>query len=195
MPLEEAGRRFSMEQEQQAIARLKQGDLSGLECVVDRYYHKAVRAAYLVVDDPDLAEDIVQTKFVQLPSRIDHFDVSRPFGPWFLRSVINAAINAVEARSRLIFFEDVEGDADALLERAFAEVSPGPEAVMEAEEMRYYLELGESEMTLELSASRSSVKWWLHTARLRLRQLLPALDPAQPSEGGKSSPRQLEDRE
>ena len=41
-----------------AISRLKQGDLTGLESLVNRYQVQAVHAAYLVVYDLTLAEDI-----------------------------------------------------------------------------------------------------------------------------------------
>ncbi len=207
-----------MEPEQQAIARLKRGDLQGLESLVDHYYYKAVRAAYLVVGDRAMAEDIVQTKFVQLAGNIVHFDVGRPFGSWFLRSVINAAINAAKSRNRLVSFEDAEGDADMLLDKVFAAASPGPEAAIEAEELRqaiwaalqrlspnqravivlrYYLELCEFEMTQEMAAPRSSVKWWLHTARQRLRELLAAFEPGRTSEKAKTKvlPSRLEDGE
>ena len=42
--------------ESQAIARLKQGDLSGLETLVQQYQVKAVHAAVLIVHDRALAE-------------------------------------------------------------------------------------------------------------------------------------------
>ena len=51
--------------EQQAIQRLKNGDISGLEFLVMRYQVKAVRTAYLITRDLGLAEDIVQDSFIQ----------------------------------------------------------------------------------------------------------------------------------
>jgi len=45
--------------DQIAISRLKQGDLNGLEILVNRYQAQAVRAAYLVVYDRALAEDVL----------------------------------------------------------------------------------------------------------------------------------------
>ena len=46
--------------EEQAIDKLKQGDISGLEVLVKAYYLQAVRAAYLVTQDRPQAEDVVQ---------------------------------------------------------------------------------------------------------------------------------------
>ena len=38
--------------------------------------------------------------------------------------------------------------------------------------MRYFLEVSESEMAGELQRPKSTIKYWLRTARKRLRQLL-----------------------
>lgn len=49
-----------------AISHIKQGDLNGLEILVNRYQARAVHAAYLVVYDRALAEDITWTAFVKV---------------------------------------------------------------------------------------------------------------------------------
>ncbi len=83
-----------------AIARLKQGDLSGLEVLVTRYYDQAIRAAYGIVRERALAEDIVQTSFLRAAEKIGQFDANRSFGPWFLRSVVNLSINIADQNKR-----------------------------------------------------------------------------------------------
>jgi RNA polymerase sigma-70 factor (ECF subfamily) len=181
-------------EETQAIARLKRGDLKGLEVLVQRHYTTAVRAAFLVVQAQAAAEDVVQNEFVGLPRKIVSFDPSRPFGPWFLRSVVNAAINVARREARLVALE-TDADEDWLPEGWLANL-PGPEESLEAAELRqtiwqalqqlspnqraavvlrYYLELSEQEMADHLSRPRSSIKWWLHSARKRLRDLLRPL--------------------
>ncbi len=60
--------------EREAVARLKQGDLAGLDGLVDLHYVAAVRAAYLVTRDRPLAEDVAQTAFLRLVDRIGLFD-------------------------------------------------------------------------------------------------------------------------
>lgn len=86
--------------EPDAIHRLKRGDIDGLEVLVRRYQLQAVRAASLIVRDPSLAQDVVQTAFVRAYERIGSFDARRPFGPWFLKLVVNDAIRAAARRSR-----------------------------------------------------------------------------------------------
>ena len=87
--------------EQEAVARLQRGDISGLEPLVRRYQEPALHAAVLVCRDGALAEDLVQAAFVRAYERIGQFDARRPFGPWFIRSVVNDALKAVTRRRQV----------------------------------------------------------------------------------------------
>jgi RNA polymerase sigma-70 factor, ECF subfamily len=177
--------------EQQAIAQLKQGDLAGLACLVQTHQVKAVHAALLIVGDQDTAEEIVQEAFLKAYKKIDQFDDHRLFGPWFLRSVINAAIKAAAKQKRV---EPLEESPDG--SRVFEwliDPGPDPQRVAEMEEtrakvwqaigqltpnqraavvLRYFLDESESEMIQELNRPLTTIKWWLHAARKRLRHLL-----------------------
>ncbi|MBC7251671.1 MAG: sigma-70 family RNA polymerase sigma factor [Anaerolineae bacterium] len=184
--------------EQTAIARLKRGDISGLEALVRKYQVQAVRAAYLITRDRALAEDIVQTAFLRAYERIGQFDAGRPFGPWFLRSVVNDAVKAAARREHQVSLEtnsEEENDKTSLAE-FLADPGPGPDDLVEAAEvrqavqvalgklppaqravivLRYYLDLSEAEMADELACPPGTVKWRLHAARKRLRTLLRPL--------------------
>jgi RNA polymerase sigma-70 factor (ECF subfamily) len=179
-------------EESAAIARLKAGDIGGLEPLVRTYQVRAVRAAFLICHDPALAEDIVQAAFVRAYERIAQFDAARAFGPWFLQSVINDALKAATRQGRTVPLDWDETDAEA---GALPDPGPTPEERLDAAEtsaaiatalarlspeqraaivLRYYLGLSESEMTARLRAPPGTVKWRLHAARQRLRTLLPA---------------------
>jgi RNA polymerase sigma-70 factor, ECF subfamily len=181
--------------DEQAVTRLKAGDLSGLEELVGRYYLRAVRAAYLVTLDHNRAEDAAQDAFVHLERSIRQYDARRPFAPWFLRCVVNAAINAGQRDQRTVSLDAQEfsavdwlvalepgpeaqvlaGERAAAVRAALAKLSPQQRAAVV---MRYYLELSEAEMAAGLAAPVSSLKWWLFTARGRLRELLQGFAPA-----------------
>jgi RNA polymerase sigma-70 factor (ECF subfamily) len=175
----------------QAIHRLKNGDIGGLEILIACYQAKAVRTAYLVTHNAPMAEDVVQDAFVRFYERAHHFDENRAFEPYFLRSVVNAALNAVEKESRSAASLDEEIDARAL-ERLLACASSVEEQVEFAQlkreilqalgnlsprqraaaVQRYYLEMTEKEMTEALDIAPGTVKWLLNAARTRLRSLL-----------------------
>lgn len=176
--------------EQQAIQRLKNGDIGGLETLVTQYQVQAVRAAFLITRDSGLAEDIVQDAFVHAYRAISGFDATRPFKPWFMRSVVNAAVKAMQRSSRQV---DVQGDTDetvfaALARRvesvesqvesievqdqiwaALQELSPRQRAVIV---QRYFLGMSEAEMADQSDTARGTIKWLLNAARERLRELL-----------------------
>ncbi|MGA9347681.1 MAG: sigma-70 family RNA polymerase sigma factor [Anaerolineae bacterium] len=186
-------------EEKEAIARLKRGDIGGLEALVRQYQVQAVRTAYLIIRDRALAEDIVQAAFLRAYERIGQFDAGRSFGPWFLRSVVNDTVKAAARRERQVSLEASPEGEGASLADLLADPSSGPNGLMEAVELRqtvwaalgklppaqraaivlhYYLDLSEAEMADELAYPPGTVKWRLHTARKRLRALLRPLWPA-----------------
>jgi RNA polymerase sigma-70 factor (ECF subfamily) len=190
----------------QAIARLKRGDPGGLEALVCKYQVQAMHAAYLVVRDRPLAEDVVQSAFLRAAEKIEQFDEQRPFGPWFLRSVLNAALKAAKRQQRLVSLEADPGDTGFSLAEWLADPAPRPEALVETQEtrqavwqalgqlspeqraaivLRHFLEFNEAEMTKAMQRPPSTIKWRLHTARQRLRKLLrPWGPPVDPEEDG-----------
>lgn len=177
--------------EQEAVARLKARDISGLEELVRRYYTQAAQSAFLIVDDRSLAEDVAQSAFLNAYERIDSFDSSRPFGPWFLRSVINSALKTVGSRRETWF--DAQGNAE------MADPGAGAVETLEAAEtrgevlaalhklspaqraaviMKYYLDVSDVEASRLLEVPPGTIRRRLHDARQRLKKLLP-LDDAE----------------
>ena len=180
-------------EEKSAIARLKQGDLDGMEALVKRHQVRAVSAAYLIVRDPKLAEDIVQEAFLRAAEKIDQFDESRPFGPWFLRSVINASTKAVRKQKRFIPLDGTRDEETTKVADWLIDPDPHPEQIVETQEtrqmvwealgeltagqravivMRHFLEMSEAEMTQELDRPLTTIRWRLKTARNQLRKIL-----------------------
>jgi len=97
-------------EESQAIEHLRRGGFDGLAWLVERHQLKALRTAFLITGERQLAEDIVQARFMQLPKAIRSFDTSRPFEPWFLRGVINAALSALGEGRKAVDFSDMSVD-------------------------------------------------------------------------------------
>ena len=178
-----------MDEEQQAIARLKQADLAALEFLVNRYQAQAVHTAYLILGDLSLAEDIAQAAFLKAARKIGQFDPERPFRSWFLRIVVNDAIKTARAQQRFVPLDEPSPAVLAWLKDPALQ----PEEMVEAAELRqsvwnalkclspeqraviiqrHFLEMDEADMVKELQLPPSTVKWWLHSARRRLKGLL-----------------------
>jgi len=90
----------------------QRGSASDLEALFAAHWPRAHRAAYLVVHDSALAEDIAQEAFLAAIRNLDSFDRRRPFGPWLHRIVVNRAIDAARART-LRRETDLPADASA----------------------------------------------------------------------------------
>lgn len=184
--------------EKQAIAHLKHGNLSGLAVLVQAHQVKAVHAALLIVRDQGTAEEIVQEAFLQAYRKIGQFDERRPFGPWFIRSVIHAALKTAERQKRVETLDEPQEGAQI----AAWLIDPGlaPQEVVETAEfreavwkalakltpnqraavvMRYFLDESESEMVRQLNRPLTTIKWWLHSAREKLKLNLRPLQEAE----------------
>ncbi len=171
-----------------AITRLKQGNIAGLAALVQKYQVEAVHTALLIVRDRDQAEDIAQEAFLQAHRKIDQFDDRRPFRPWFLRIVINAALKSAYGQKRSVPLEESEDAQFAA--KWLIDPGLGPETMVEMAELResiwnaigeltpdqraavvlrYFLDRNEREMIQDLNRPLTTIKWWLYTARQRLR--------------------------
>jgi RNA polymerase sigma-70 factor (ECF subfamily) len=154
------------------------------------HHTRAVRAADLIVRDTALAEDVVQSAFVRAYERIGQFDSHRPFGPWFMRVVVNDAVKAVSRREPKVSF--YEGGAEDLLIR-LADPGAGPHEIAEEAEtrrrvwramaelppvqravivQRYFLGMSEAEMAQSGGSPPGTIKSRLNAARKGLSKLL-----------------------
>lgn len=178
----------STHEDLQAIRRLQSGDIGGLEILVARYQARAVRVAFLITHDESQAEDVVQDTFVRLFRKIGRFDPRRPFEPYLLRSVANAALNSTrrinqqipldgdsrQVEQLLSYAASVESDIEYIqlkqrIVAALAKLAPRQRAAVV---QRYYLEMSEREMAAALDTTPGTIKWLLNVARARLRELL-----------------------
>lgn len=178
--------------EQKSINRMKRGDITGLSTLVERYQTRAVRTAMLITRDTALAEDVVQNAFINAYKKIHQFDTTRPFEPWFLRSVTRAAVKAAKKQHRTLSL-DAETINDMPFHELLTAYDVDPHSALEQSEqreqirkalddlspeqraavvMRYYLEMSENDMADALNTPKGTIKWRLHQARKRLKGLL-----------------------
>jgi RNA polymerase sigma-70 factor, ECF subfamily len=173
--------------ETEAIASARRGDPAAYAVLVRAHQEVACRAAYLVVRDAHLAEDVTQEAFVRAYSQIGRFREGTPFRPWLLRIVTNLALNEARARRRRIGVlerfsrawrpQDVPPPEEPLLAseearsvwRAMEQLAAEDRIVLQ---MRYFLELSEKEMATALAKPPGTVKSRLHRAMGRLREVI-----------------------
>jgi RNA polymerase sigma-70 factor (ECF subfamily) len=72
-----------------ALAAAGDGDAFGE--LIERYAPPARRVTKAILADPHDADDAAQDGFLSAWRHLSRFDGTRPFGPWLMRIVINAA--------------------------------------------------------------------------------------------------------
>jgi RNA polymerase sigma-70 factor (ECF subfamily) len=122
--------------------------------------------------------------------KMGRFDADRPFGPWFMKIIVNDAVKAARWRERTV--PSGGGEHQDLLAR-IADSEAGPQGLLEEAEtqrrvweameklppaqraaivQRYYLGMSEVEMADYGDIPPGTIKWRLHAARKRLSKLL-----------------------
>ena len=73
------------------VARTLAGERAAFGVLVERYAPQARRVARAVLGDSDEADDAAQDGFLSALVKLAQYDARRPFGPWLMRIVANAA--------------------------------------------------------------------------------------------------------
>lgn len=145
--------------------------VSGFDGFYTTHYAPMVRLAYVLVDTPEQAEEVVQDAFAKLLPRFDRLGDPESY----LRvSVVNGARTALRRRrvarqhARALTDQAARPETDHVLDAVRRLPEPQRSAVV----LRYYLDLSEREIADTLGLRPGTVKSTLSRARDRLREVL-----------------------
>lgn len=166
------------------VARALAGDRTALGVLVTRFAAPVRRLAYAILRDADEAEDAAQDGVLQALVKLDRYDPTRPFGPWLMRIVANAAIDrrrrrAVRDTSELDEavagggpLPDVEVDRLALRQRLAMALDKLPERYRVAVVLFDVEGYSQAEIAQILGVAPGTVRSAVFHARRRLRRWL-----------------------
>ena len=162
------------------------GDALAWEPLVLAHQQAVFRLSYLLLGDPDDAEDIAQETFLRAWKHLKRFDATRPLRPWLLSIASNLASNRRRSAGRYL----------AALTRAFRDE---PTSINNTEEnssqalqandlwkavqtlklpdqqivyLRYFLDLTVSETAEVLQVAEGTVKSRMSRALEKLRNVI-----------------------
>jgi len=168
------------------IRHAANGDAAAWEPLVLAHQEAVFRLSYLLLGDPDDAEDIAQETFLRAWNHLKRFDPTRPLRPWLLSIASNLASNRRRSAGRYW----------AALTRAFrneptssASTEERSARHMQASDLwkavrnlsmpdqqivylRYFLELSVTETAEVLNVAEGTVKSRLSRALERLRGII-----------------------
>lgn len=173
--------------DKEIIERLQRRDPDAMGELYDRYGRLVYSLIYKVVRNEGVAEDLVQESFLRIWNRIGAFDKEKgALGPWILTVARNRAIDyirSVDGRLRQstiemeriespAVFSDLVGQLEAVdrmkaLKAAFESLNPNQRMVIE---LAYFEGLSQTEMADRLKQPLGTVKTWVRSALLKLRQ-------------------------
>lgn len=173
------------------IRRSANGDAAAWEPLVRAHQDAIFRFAYLLLGDPDDAEDVAQETFLRAWKYLGRFDTTRPFRPWLLSITSNLASNWRRSAGRYM----------SALTRAF-QAEPSPDSIeerstqrMQADDLwkavqslsmsdqqivylRYFLELPVAETADVLQIAEGTVKSRMNRALKKLQNIIQDDFPA-----------------
>jgi RNA polymerase sigma-70 factor, ECF subfamily len=170
---------------QRAIARAKEGDPSALDFLYVRYADDVCGYVQSIVRDRFEAEDITQTLFSKLLTKIRRYEQREvPFSAWILRVARNAALDHIRSR-RMVPVEDVRisdagqdeirFDRYSSLRDALAQL---PEQQRQVLVLRHVAGLTPLEIARHMRKTESSVHGLHHRGRGALQAALRELEAA-----------------
>ena len=82
------------------MLRVKRGDMSAFEELVERYKQPVINLIYRTLPDATEAEDLAQNVFVQVFKSAHRYEVSAKFSTWLYTIARNLSLNEIRRRSR-----------------------------------------------------------------------------------------------
>ena len=159
------------------------GDAAAWEPLVLAHQEAVFRLSYLLLGDPDEAEDVAQETFLRAWNHLKRFDPTRPLRPWLLSIASNLASNRRRSagrylaaltrafRSEPVASSNIEEKSTQHMEandlwKAVQNLSTSDQQIIY---LRYFLELSIAETAQALDVAEGTVKSRLSRALERLR--------------------------
>jgi RNA polymerase sigma-70 factor (ECF subfamily) len=169
------------------LSRLLQRDVSAFEQLYERHARLVYGLVLRILNHASTSEEVVQDVFLQLWRNAKHYDASRgPFVPWLLTMARNRALDHLRLKSeRQRRLEDPTEDLPAIFaapdyehaldekrraERVRVLMASLTPQQKRAIELAYFEGMSHSEIAAALREPLGTVKSWIRTGLLRLKE-------------------------
>jgi RNA polymerase sigma-70 factor (ECF subfamily) len=169
------------------ILLARRGETEAYGELVTRHQMSVFNVCYRILHERVEAEDMAQETFIRAYSRLNSFDLARPFGPWIRRVAANQCLNRLESQKSTSELDDERETDEGQKPEALVEMHERSEQIRSALaslpstyrvviELRHYQEMSYDEIAAELKIPLSDVKSHLFRARKLLAEKLHAHD-------------------
>ena len=167
------------------IRHAANGDATAWEPLVQAHQEAVFRLSYLLLGDPDDAEDVAQETFLRAWKYLKRFDATRPLRPWLLSIASNLASNRRRSAGRYVAAlmrafrnepasanieeKSVQRNEASDLWKAVQNLSVSDQQIVY---LRYFLDLSVAETAETLQVAEGTVKSRLNRAVEKLRNII-----------------------
>ncbi|MDQ2692440.1 MAG: RNA polymerase sigma factor [Chloroflexota bacterium] len=170
------------------VRRAADGEAEAWEPLVLAHQEAVFRLCYLLLGDPDEAEDAAQESFLRAWNHLKRFDPARPLRPWLLSIASNLASNRRRSAGRYVaalmraFRDEPSASSRAGIEERSAQNMEANELWKAVQSLslpdqkivylRYFMELSVAETAQALNVPEGTVKSRLSRALEKLRGII-----------------------
>lgn len=174
------------------ITRSQEGDQEAFRELVDMYRTRVASIAYGLVGNYEDARDISQEVFIKVYRSLGRFDLRRKFFTWLYRLAVNASIDFLRANKKRMHQEsidseesyaqypDVQEDRDLdkymekierheIFQRIVDQLNPRQRSAFVLCDLQG---LSSSEAAEIIDCPQVTLRWYLHEARKKIRQIV-----------------------
>ena len=167
--------------DRELIESCKEGNMNAFNALYDKYCSQALRTAYLITDNKELAEDVVQETFIKCYMHISRLKDPQAFKAWFYKILTNLCYRMKAKERDNVSIEEMSDKGIQLLQHSL-----GLDNSMEAKEIQlmvheaisqlkpslktivilyYFNDLSIKEIAKAVGCFEGTVKSRLHSAR------------------------------
>ncbi|MFJ7934041.1 RNA polymerase sigma factor [Sporosarcina sp. NPDC096371] len=166
------------------IRNTQAGDKESFRHFYEAYADYAIRTAYAITRNREMAKDAVQETFIRVYRQINSYNAALPFDPWFYRILTNECLRLLKKESPLSKFEhpDLENDP-SFAEQSFDHLSDLYDTIQSLDDahripliLKYVKGFTEKEIADILGLNHNTVKSRLFKGRKRLKEQLDVVE-------------------
>src|SRR5579863_7158932 len=130
-----------VDDEQELVAKAKQGDTAAFSVLLRRYEGKIFRLAMNITQNREDAEDVLQESFLKAYEHLDQFLGNSKFYTWIVRIAVNQALMKLRKRrsDRAVSLDEQIDTGEDTVVREIAAWDPDPEQRFSQEELHRIL--------------------------------------------------------
>lgn len=161
------------------VEQILQGDQEAFRRLYEKYSPVAMRVAYAITRDREMAKDVLQETFVRVYRFLPSYDLSQSFRSWFYRILTNECNRMLKKQHRLLFVHTPNWEEQMADRREDRELDQLYGAIQELEDkyripvvLKYLQGLTEKEIAEALDLNQNTVKTRLFQARQKLKKAI-----------------------